>query len=238
MHEVITKYISQIRFVPTLLLYSNLFNIASTLESSDEFENWLAKRNPDMAVLIAQKRRTGLRVESNSLTLTAENKNAGVNISSDMGRYATLFLEENKIERFSHVGLRRIGIYDTPISYEKYVNNFANTFFSNENPAIQLAADSIQDTIFVIEGIKDGYNTRLKIAPLKPDQLKDFFPFEEFTPEDLKLKQETSILIDLDVYSSVENNFDSTLDNLKAIESMHEALFAGLVDLVKDRTLK
>lgn len=237
MHEVVSKYIAQIRYIPTLLLYNNLFNIASTLEGGDGFDQWMAKRNPDSALLFDYEKRTGLIIDSNSIVLSTEKGDTGKDLSSPLTKYATLFLAENKIEKFNHVGVRRIGVFDTKMSYDKYIKRFYEAFFSNETGFDKIVTDSVEDTYYLLEGIKDGFSTRLKMAPLKKDQLKEHFPFDQYTPDSLTLKQETSILIDLDVYTSIENDFDSTIENLKAIEKNQQETYKNIMKTLQDRTL-
>lgn len=237
MNEVISKYTAQLRYIPTLLLFSNLFNIASTLEGGDEFEKWSAKRGPDAALLYSTEKRTGIVVENNSIALNTEDANLGKDMFHPMVKYSTLFLEENKVEKFNHAGIRRIGIFDLSISYDKYVERFHQAFFNHESQLEKAIADTVKDTLYLVEGVKDGYEIRLKMAPLKQEQLKAHFPFDEFTPKDLELKKETSVLVDFDVYTSVENDFEGSLDNLENIQSIHSSTYENIVEILKKKTL-
>ena len=238
MNEIILKNIAQFRYVPTLAFYDNMFNVASTLEGGDEFEHWRAKRSPDAALLFSEKKRSGLNIDSRSITYTTEKLNTNTNMSSQLIKYSTLFLDNSNVATFNHVGMRRIGIYSTNITYDEYVDKFVNAFLNINSGLPGLIADKVEDTLYVIEGIKDGFMTRLRLAPLKQDQFESHYTPEIFTPKNLLLKKETNIIVDLDIFLQNESDNEAATTNLIAIEKSLEDSYNQLIELVKKETCR
>lgn len=236
MNEVIAKYVAQIRFVPTMALYDQLFNIAASLEKSEDFGNWKATRNPDSALLFSEKTRTGLNVSNNSISIITESADVGQNLVTELSKYSTLFLDSTNITDFGHTGVRRTSVYETTVKYTDYVEKFLDAFMNSNDEMKEIAFDSVEDTLYVVEGIKDGFGVRVKFAPLTADQFDVYYGKMDFTPKDFALKKETNIFIDVDVYSESEKDYSKTLEDLQSIFDTQSKMFSDIEKLIKEKT--
>lgn len=237
MNEVVSKYVSQLRYVPTMAMYESMFKTAAVLADSEEFEHWRAKRTPDSALLFNESKKYSLQIDSNNLTFSTESSSQGNKIDTYMTKYSSLFLESMNVSKFVRVGVRRIGIYEIDLKYNEYVDKFYDTFYKERGRIESIVADRIEDTLFVLESIKDGYSIRVRIAPLKPEQFDEFFPIEEYTKVN-KLKKETNILIDLDIYTPYREeepaDYDNALKTLHSMSMYHADTFSKLAVLLKE----
>lgn len=238
MNELVSKYVAQLRYIPTLNFFDNMFNVAASLEGGEEFEHWRAKRNPDSALLFDMEGRRGLNIDARSITYATEKSVKDSELSDKLIKYATLFLEGTNVTKFNHVGIRRTGIFETNLSYDVYVKRFFEAFLNKDVGLDAIVTDTIDDTLYVLEGTKDGFTTRLKLAPLKKHQFREHFSIEEFTPEDLDLRKETSIVIDIDFFTQIETDEEAALDNLRAIEISQREAYDSVVELVRAKTLQ
>lgn len=236
MKQVISKYIAQVRYTPTLAFYDQMFNIAASLESSEEFGNWKATRSPDSAFLFNRENRTGLNVDGNSVTIKSERDDIGNRIVGELARYSTLFLDTTNVVEFDHVGIRKISIFEMEHKYSDYIEKFYDAFYKDKDQVKETLVDTIEDTLYILEGIKDGFHLRIKFAPLKKDQFRLFYDRDEFTPKDFELKKETNFFIDVDIFSNTEKDYTQSIEELEKIYELHKTTFSAIVKEVKEKT--
>lgn len=240
MKLVISKYIGQLRYIPTMKMYESLFRIATTLADSDDFEHWKAKRTPDSVLLFDNKKKISLEVSSNNLTFTTENETLGNKLNSEVIKYSTLFLEKNDIEKFNRIGIRKVGIYELSINYSDFLNKFINAFLKDQEEMKSILADDFNDTAYIIESAKDGYSVRMQMAPFKPDQFDNspHFPKSDYTPDN-PLKNPTNFILDVDIYRNQEDgklSYDDMLSHVNNSFKQMTEIYESVLNLVKDKT--
>lgn len=238
MKLIISKYIGQLKYIPTMAMYESLFRIASTLADSNEFEHWKAKRTPDSVLLFDNAKKLSLEVDSKSLTFTTEDGGLGRSTNQELTKYATLFLEPNNVNRFNRIGVRKLGIYEISGDYVTFVTKFIGAFLKEGNVMQEILADEFNDSLYIIESIKDGYSVRMQMAPLKPEQFDSHFPKSEYTKES-PLKKDTNFILDVDVYRVQEDSklsYDDMLERVEDAFVLMQKIYDEVYSLVESKT--
>lgn len=230
-----TKYICQIRFRPTLLFFEKIFQISTSLE--DEYEHWKASHDPSEVILFDSLKKCLINITPKSLTLVTENDEIGKNVLEEITRLINLFFEETNISVINRVGIRKISIHESTYDYQTFVDSFFEAFYSSRQEMKSISADSVDDVVYVLEGIKNGYKTRVKLGPFKPEQLNMHYENEEFSDQ-IILNKDTNILTDVDVYTNVESDVDGAIDNLTAMIELCFNIHKESYSLLKDKVCR
>jgi hypothetical protein len=229
--ELANKLVIEVKFRPNLLYFSEMFKIASSIE--EDYEDWQAKHNPSEGLLIDNTLKKSLKITSNSLTLILENNELFSKLKEEAHQIFLLFLEPTKIKKITRIGVRRMGVYESSVKYQSLVNNFYDSFYANAKAIKDIAADSVEDVAFILDGVKDGYRNHVRLGPLKPEQAPIYY--QTNFNEQLELKKETNLYLDVDTYTDVENDYDTAEKSVDGVIDNNKAVFTEFLKLAKEK---
>lgn len=233
-NRVADKLIFQVVFRPTLNYFDAMFQIAASLEG--EYEHWKAKHNPSAVLLYDGGKKRTLTVTSKSLSIVTENRTTIDAPEEEIARLFTLFFPDTGVTEFLRVGVRRICIYETDAKYEAYAKKFYDAFYGQKDSMQSIMADSVDDVVYVLNGIKDGLNDRIQMGPIKPGEATNYFQKEEFAKE-LNLRKETNLFTDVDVFSKVPSDLDEAMNVVERLTTLNKTITSKVVELAKEKTL-
>jgi len=207
------KVIVRIDFRPTLKYFDEMFKIASTLE--DEFENWRATHKPSMGVLFDKDQKKQLNIQGNSIAFTTKNSELINGIYDEFVRLIALFMSDTGIETVHRIGIRRMALRTKKEEYTDFSEKFFEKFYGSQTELLKISADTVEDVVLILEGVKDGFSTRSNFGPLKQGQLDDIYKMEEFDVEPINIESNVTVLVDTDYFLVEESNFEEAVARLK-----------------------
>lgn len=226
MKTISSKLVSEVRFRPNLNYYDEMFKITSSIES--DYDDWNATHNPSLVQLIDNNKRKLLSVSSNSVSVLTENESLLASIESETRKMFALFLEPTNVNRIRRFGVRRMAIMQSNLKYSDLAEKFYKAFYSNTDYFSNLAADKVEDVAFILDGIKDGQKTHVRVGPLLAEQKNMYFQ-PEFDKENLDASK-SHIYVDVDVFSDIESDLEAYRVKIETIFKLTGEIFEGVAE--------
>lgn len=232
--SVDSKLLIRVDFKPTLKYFNQMFEIAASLEG--EYEHWKAARNPSMGILFDPDSKRQINISGQSLSFTTKNTAVISDPFEEFSKLLVLFLSEGDVSEILRIGVRRLGIKSVNKTYAEFSDKFYETFYGSQGELKEVMADKIDDVVLILQGIKEGFQNRNQLGPLKQEQVEQLYGIEEFEgPDAIDLNKKTSIMVDTDIFSVIETDLDEGLATLKEAISVCENMHKGSWALIEDK---
>lgn len=218
---IASRIILHLAYKPTLGFLESIISASKPLEGV--FEHWIVNRAPDSITFFDEGKKVRLSVSGGQFEFVYENPSSIEKVVELFAQFFAVYFNESDIAKFHFVGSQSRAIYDVEAKYTEYASAFYEKYYGAHDELRKIFADEITDVTQIAEGIKEGFNTHLNFGPLKPEQMNQFYPQEQYNKGDKnkgdKLGGETGLFIRSDVFTPLDSAVDETMDKMeKAIE--------------------
>lgn len=214
--KIASRIILHLAYKPTLGFFESIVSASKPLESV--FEHWIVNRAPDSITLFDEEKGARLSVSGGQFEFVYENPSNVEDLTGLFAQFFAVYFDGSDISKFHFVGSQSRAIYDVDAKYTEYASAFYEKYYSAHDELKEIFADEITDVIQIAEGIKEGFNTHVNFGPLKPEQMDQFYPKEQYNKGD-KLGGETGLFIRSDVFTPVDTAVGEAMEKMeKAIK--------------------
>jgi len=208
----IHRIIGQLRFRPTLATYQAAPIIAKKLES--KFPHWNIKKYYNVT-LYNEKERKLMEVNYDSITYVNETMHDTKEMFDYVSQIYKDYVDSYGISKIRRIGFRYSQVLISELKYDDIVDLIYKKFYSKEEKIKKISADKQRDTVFVLDGLKNGFSNHVQIGPVKNNEISHYF--NSAFSLDLSGVKDQNIFIDVDV-SLVED-----ISKNDAIKKLEEA---------------
>ncbi len=208
------RIIGQIKFRPTIITFDNTALLASDIE--DKFEEWRAPKHEDIELFSPSEKKL-LQISYDTITYLNEGKADTKELYNYISTIFQRGTKELGLSKIRRIGFRQIQILECSFTFKELVDLTYKKFYSQNEDVKNISIGVPRDTIFVLDGEKNGFLNHVQIGPVnKADAAKYFnssFPDKKIETGDCNL------FIDVDVFINNTLTPENSMDRLnKAIE--------------------
>ena len=226
------KLLFRIDFQPTLKYIDQMYKAASMLEG--EYENWKTAQSSSFAMLFDRDSQRQLTIDGQSISFVTSNEAILKDPYSEISKILVLFLSQGDIPKIRRIGIRSMSLHTVNRSYDEFVDKFFSVFYGAQTELKAITSDKLDDVLLVLQGIKDGFQTRNQVGPLKASEIERTYGIDEYeTSDDFKLNDKVAVMFDTDIISATISDFDEALLSIKDMLSLCETIHEDMMKLVE-----
>jgi hypothetical protein len=197
LNKRLERIIGQIKFVPKLASWQNTIAAAQNLE--EKYDEWRMNKQGDV-LLISPSERKVLRASYNSIIYSNEGDCDTTELTKHIETLYRKSIKDSGVTDVKHVGIRTIQIIETSFKFKELSDLIYNKFYKKDFLG-EISAEKVNDTIFVLDGEKNGISNHVKIGPMAKKEALQHFS-STFEVDDSKLLGDSYLFVDVDTYVS------------------------------------
>lgn len=175
-----SRIVIHLVYRPTLKFLEEIVPKSQLIES--DFKDWIYEGSNQSIVFFDDVQKKRLTVNTNQFEFVVENPDSVSSVKDEFARYFAAYFADSDIEEFRGYGSFMLSLDNADIQYEDYSTQYFGKFYNVDEEFEDLFSDQVSDVIFIIEGVKDGFNTYVKFAPLQKErnQINSEYPKENY----------------------------------------------------------
>ena len=225
-----TRTTGEIRFRPTLSSTEGVVTFAKILE--DKFPHWRLQSENNVTLFDDKKKRL-IQIRHNGIFfLNQGDESNEVSIDFLKTIYDELIKTTN-ISEFIHLGARRRCVYESRFNIKDLTDLTFKKFYGNLASLKLISGETINDTSFILDATKDGFQTHVQIGPSQSEQADSFF--EGQFPEERLEKTKAYLLLDVDVFLRKDFQKDTNIEELRKVEKLNLEIVNSYLDFISEK---
>jgi len=192
----LNKTTGEIRFRPTLTSWDRTVELAKSIEK--EFEHWRISSKSDVTLYNIESKSL-IKIKFDSILFLNEGEQGATDeLIENVKNIFTKLVEGSDVKEFRHIGCRKQFVIETDFNYSDLADLTFKKFYSSQEFLKEASVtDKVMDTLFVLDGKKNGLRNHVQIGPtLKEQALQSFAPSFEHK----ELEEKSFLFFDIDVF--------------------------------------
>ncbi|HEV2339644.1 MAG TPA: hypothetical protein VGT05_02625 [Patescibacteria group bacterium] len=212
--EKLHRIVGQVKFRPTIKTFDSTASLAAGVE--DKFEEWAAQKHEDIALYSPSEKKI-LQITFDTITYLNEGKNDTKELYDYISKIFTKSTKELGVNQIRRLEVRHTQVLEASFEFNELVELIYKKFYAQNEDVKNISADTPRDSVFVLDGSKNGFLNHVQIGPVKKDQ--GIKAFNSSYPDNKTDIKDSNLFIDVSIFIEGGLTAENTLEKLdKAIK--------------------
>ncbi len=198
----------------------------------EKYEHWkLNKSSNGHVTLFSPPEKRVLKVSYDTIHYSNELTENTSELQKHIETVYKAYVKESNVNVFTHIGYRSIQILESDLKAQELAEVIFEKFYNQQGDIRKISADDIGDTVFILDGVKDGHLNHVKIGPTRKDEAIAYFN-SAFELDSSRLETDCYLYVDIDVYKGEGVNKDNALQILEKNISINKNITEQYIEYI------